>query len=56
MPEILVLYYSVGGSVKRMAELVAAGIERVPGAAAPGTRSMPEATSTAMRFTEPPTL
>jgi len=32
--EILVLYYSVGGSVKRMAELVASGIERVPGAAA----------------------
>jgi NAD(P)H dehydrogenase (quinone) len=32
--EILVLYYSVGGSVKRMAELIASGIERVPGAAA----------------------
>jgi NAD(P)H dehydrogenase (quinone) len=32
--EILVLYYSVGGSVKRMAELVASGIERVPGATA----------------------
>jgi NAD(P)H dehydrogenase (quinone) len=32
--EILVLYYSVGGSVKRMAELIATGIERVPGAAA----------------------
>jgi len=32
--EILVLYYSVGGSVKRMAELVASGVERVPGAAA----------------------
>jgi NAD(P)H dehydrogenase (quinone) len=32
--EILVLYYSVGGSVKRMAELVASGIERVPGASA----------------------
>jgi NAD(P)H dehydrogenase (quinone) len=30
--EILVLYYSVGGSVRRMAELVASGIERVPGA------------------------
>ena len=28
------LYYSVGGSVRRMAELVAEGIERVPGAAA----------------------
>ena len=34
MAEILVLYYSVGGSVKRMAELVASGVERVPGAAA----------------------
>jgi NAD(P)H dehydrogenase (quinone) len=34
MPEILVLYYSVGGSVRRMAELLAEGIERVPGAAA----------------------
>ena len=34
MAEILVLYYSVGGSVKRMADLVASGIERVPGVAA----------------------
>jgi len=34
MAEILVLYYSVGGSVRRMAELVAEGVERVPGAAA----------------------
>jgi NAD(P)H dehydrogenase (quinone) len=32
--EILVLYYSVGGSVRRMAELIAEGIERVPGASA----------------------
>lgn len=32
--EILVLYYSVGGSVRRMAELIASGIERVPGAEA----------------------
>ena len=32
--EILVLYYSVGGSVGRMAELIASGIERVPGAEA----------------------
>ena len=32
--EILVLYYSVGGSVKKMAELIASGIERVPGATA----------------------
>ena len=34
MTEILVLYYSVGGSVKRMAEFVASGIERVPGTTA----------------------
>ena len=32
--DLLVLYYSVGGSVRRMAELLADGIERVPGAAA----------------------
>ncbi|HMA87649.1 MAG TPA: NAD(P)H:quinone oxidoreductase [Burkholderiales bacterium] len=34
MAEILVLYYSVGGSVRRMAELIADGVERVPGAQA----------------------
>jgi len=34
MAEILILYYSVGGSVRRMAELVADGVERVPGAQA----------------------
>ena len=34
MAEILVLYYSVGGSVKRMADFIASGIERVPGATA----------------------
>lgn len=34
MAEVLVLYYSVGGSVRRMAELIAEGIERIPGAAA----------------------
>src|SRR6185369_11422396 len=34
MTEILVLYYSVGGSVRRIAELIAEGVERVPGAAA----------------------
>ena len=32
--EVLVLYYSVGGSVRRMAEFIAEGIERVPDAAA----------------------
>jgi NAD(P)H dehydrogenase (quinone) len=34
MADILVLYYSVGGSVRRMAELIAEGVERVPGAGA----------------------
>jgi NAD(P)H dehydrogenase (quinone) len=34
MAEILVLYYSAGGSVQRMAELIAEGVERVPGAQA----------------------
>jgi len=34
MAEILVLYYSAGGAVRRMAELIAEGIERVPGAQA----------------------
>ena len=34
MAGILVLYYSVGGSVRRMADLVAEGVERVPGASA----------------------
>jgi NAD(P)H dehydrogenase (quinone) len=34
MAEILVLYYSAGGSVRRMAELIAEGVERAPGAQA----------------------
>ena len=34
MPEILVLYYSHYGAVKQMAQFIARGIERVPGAAA----------------------
>ena len=42
MAEILVLYYSVGGSVKRMADLIASGIERTPGAAA-RVRTVPKA-------------
>ena len=42
--EILVLYYSVGGSVKRMADLIAAGIERVPGAEA-RVRTVPRSSS-----------
>ncbi len=31
MRDILVLYYSAGGSVRRMADLIAEGVERVPG-------------------------
>ncbi len=34
MAEILVLYYSAGGSVRRMAEHIAEGVERVAGAQA----------------------
>jgi NAD(P)H dehydrogenase (quinone) len=34
MAEVLVLYYSAGGSLRRMAELIAEGVERVPGAQA----------------------
>ena len=34
MADLLVLYYSEHGAVRRMAELIADGIERVPGAAA----------------------
>lgn len=32
--DILVLYYTLGGSIRRMAEYIADGIERVPGASA----------------------
>jgi NAD(P)H dehydrogenase (quinone) len=42
--EVLVLYYSVGGSVKRMAEFVASGIERVAGATA-RVRTVPRVTT-----------
>ncbi|MEK9825621.1 MAG: NAD(P)H-quinone oxidoreductase, partial [Methylotenera sp.] len=34
MSEILVLYYSQGGAVRSMAQLIARGIESVPGAKA----------------------
>ena len=34
MMEVLVLYYSAGGSVRRMAESIAEGVARVPGAQA----------------------
>jgi len=45
MADILVLYYSVGGSVRRMAELIAGGIERVPGAVA-RVRTVPRLSTT----------
>ncbi len=44
MTEILVLYYSAGGSVRRMAELIAEGVERVPGAQA-RLRTVPRVSS-----------
>jgi NAD(P)H dehydrogenase (quinone) len=50
--DILVLYYSVGGSVKRMAELIASGIERVPGAAA-RVRTVPRVSAGLMDVTLP---
>ncbi|MHB1145355.1 MAG: NAD(P)H:quinone oxidoreductase, partial [Thiobacillus sp.] len=34
MSDILVLYYSAGGSVREMAQLVARGVNQVAGAAA----------------------
>jgi NAD(P)H dehydrogenase (quinone) len=52
MPDILVLYYSAGGSVRRMAELVAEGIERTPGAQA-RLRTVPRV-STNITGDEPP--
>jgi NAD(P)H dehydrogenase (quinone) len=44
MAEVLVLYYSAGGSVRRMAELIAEGIERAPGAQA-RLRTVPKVSS-----------
>ena len=52
MPDILVLYYSQHGAVRRMAELVADGIERVPGAAA-RLRTVPKIAPVTM-VAEPP--
>jgi len=43
-PYVLVLYYSAGGSVRRMAELIAEGVERVPGAQA-RLRTVPKVSS-----------
>jgi len=50
--EILVLYYSAGGSVRRMAELVAEGIERAPGAQAT-LRTVPKVSALTERAPEP---
>lgn len=51
MTEILVLYYSHGGSVRDMAQLIARGIESVPGAKA-RLRTVPRV-STVCEATEP---
>jgi len=45
MADILVLYYTQGGSIRRMAELIADGIERVPGACA-RLRTVPKVAAT----------
>ena len=51
--EVLVLYYSVGGSVREIAELVAQGVERVPGAAA-RVRTVPRIGPTVAPQSGPP--
>lgn len=66
MADLLVLYYSAGGSVRAMAELVADGIERVPGAqarlrtvprVAPATRvAEPEVPASGAPYCEPKDL
>ena len=53
MTEVLVLYYSVGGSVRRLAELIAEGVERVPGAAA-RVRTVPRLGSAGMSSSQIP--
>jgi NAD(P)H dehydrogenase (quinone) len=53
MAEILVLYYSAGGSVQRMAELIAEGVERAPGAQA-RIRTVAPVNSTAPARDGPP--
>ncbi len=45
MEDVLVLYYTQGGSIRRMAELIADGIERVPGAVA-RLRTVPKVAAT----------
>jgi NAD(P)H dehydrogenase (quinone) len=44
MGDILILYYSAGGSVRRMADHIAEGVERVPGAQA-RLRTVPRVSS-----------
>jgi NAD(P)H dehydrogenase (quinone) len=44
IPYVLVLYYSAGGSVRRMAELIAEGVERLPGTQA-RLRTVPRVSS-----------
>ena len=53
MVEVLVLYYTVGGSVRRMAELIAEGIERVPDAQA-RIRTVPKIGDAALPNDGPP--
>ena len=52
MVEILVLYYSAGGSVRRMAELIAEGVERMPGTQA-RLRTVPRVSSGFERIVSP---
>lgn len=53
MVEVLVLYYTVGGSVRRMAELIAQGVERVPDAQA-RIRTVPKIGDAAPQDEGPP--
>lgn len=53
MADILVLYYTHGGSLRRMAELIADGIERVPGATA-RLRTVPRISALTERPVESP--
>lgn len=52
MAEILILYYTQGGSIRRMAELMADGVERVPGATA-RLRTVPGISALTGRSPEP---
>ncbi len=52
MPEVLVLYYSRGGSVARLARHVARGVEEVPGCSA-RLRTVPPVAATTQTATPP---